>query len=216
MRKTIRRIQIFLLLVAVVCFGNVAMSADFGLSPEKKADTVLFESDAKLEFIEGVTIDIIGGFMVDPDNVSVISGIVRCDLRTLETGISTRDGHMRDRHLHTDKFPYAFFELTSQVGLPKTLEEGKLYNTAGVGKFFIHGVSREIHPQLKIRRKNIGGGESITVKATFQIRLDDFEIPRPKALLFKLAEVILVDVTFTAYRNVKSDNIVLPDWKVLK
>lgn len=216
MRKTIRRIESITILIAIVCFGHTAQSADFGLSPEKKADTIRFESDAKLEFIEGVTTNISGRFSADPDNMGSVSGIVRCDLRTLETGISTRDGHMRDRHLHTDQFPYAFFELTSQVGLPSTLEAGKTYKAAGVGNFFIHGIAREIHPQLTIRRKNIGGGESILVKAKFQIRLDDFDIPRPKALLFKLAEVILVDVTFTGYRNVKSDNVVLPEWKVLK
>jgi polyisoprenoid-binding protein YceI len=216
MRKTIRRfIYAGALTLAFVPASRASVS-NYGLLPERKSDTVHFESNARMEFIEGFTANLAGGFRVDPDNVDSVTGVVRCDLRTLETGIKTRDGHMRDNHLHTDDFPYAYFELTAQAGLPTRLEEGKQYKATGVGKFFIHGVVREISPKLEIRRLNNYEGETIFVTATFQIRLDDFEIPRPKALLFKLAEVITVDVRFAAHRNIKSDNIILPEWKLLK
>jgi polyisoprenoid-binding protein YceI len=216
MRKTIRSLVLVSATTLSFLLADKAFASDYGLKPERKVDSVHFRSNAKMEFIEGITTNIVGTFSVDPDNVDTVSGIVRCDLRTLETGIETRDGHMRDRHLHTDKFPFAYFQLTSQEGLPKTLVEGEPHKATGIGKFFIHGVSREIRPQLEVRRVNNWEGETIFVRATFQIRLDDYEIPRPKALLFKLAEVISVDVQFSAYRNVKSDNIILPQWKLLK
>ncbi len=50
------------------------------------------------------------------------------------------------------------------------------------------------------------------VFATFSVKLDDYGIPRPKALFMKLAETIDVSVIFTARKGLSGDRIQLPDW----
>jgi polyisoprenoid-binding protein YceI len=199
----------------VVASGHVC-SAEFGIAQDDSTRSVRFESDAKLEFIEGVTQAVSGWIFCDIENLDSVAGVIQCDLRSLETGIETRDEHMRDRHLHTAQYPIDFFHLTGVRGFPAKLDIGQTYNGTADGLFFIHGVSREIHPALEIERIQSRAGESIVVKAKFQIHLEDYDIPRPKALFLKLAETILVDVSFTAHRNVKPDKSILPEWPLRK
>ncbi len=176
-------------------------------------DTVKFESEAKLEFIEGATTDISGSIYFDPARTAdSIVGRLQVDLRTLNTGIEMRDEHMRTRHLHTDQYPYAYFELTAVTGLPDKLAAGAVCSSSAEGYFYIHGVKRKITSALEIVDNSSGEVKSLGVHASFALTLDDWKIPRPKALFLKLAETIDVDVRFTARTGKPALAFDLPDW----
>jgi len=122
------RFRLLFLFIAACVLGVTARAEQFGLDVTQNRDTVYFRSTAQLEFIEGKTNTLTGSFTFDPNNTTAgASGVLQCDLRTLRTGIETRDGHMRERHLHTDKYPYAFFELTSVEGLPTAFKPDSTY-----------------------------------------------------------------------------------------
>jgi len=53
------------------------------------------------------------------------------------------------------------------------------------------------------------------VRAKFAIKLDDFKIPRPKALFLKLAETIEVVAVFSGFTGASDVQIELPEWKKL-
>lgn len=202
---------------AVTLCAGWTLADDFGLNPAAGTDTVYFRSSAKLEFIEGKTTDIQGGFRFNPPNPrGELSGVLRVDLRTLKTGIETRDGHMRDRHLHTKDFPYAYFELLSASGFPDTIVVDSAYTIDVEGFFYIHGVKRRIAARLTASsRPPQSGSTAMKLDARFALRLDDFKIPRPKALFLKLAEVIEVEAVFTTLSTASIPVITLPDWPEL-
>lgn len=207
-RKSITSIIAVLLLAAGVVKSETYVAA---LNPT--TDTVHFQSSAKLEFVEGLTSTIVGSIDVNDENaIGNTKGIFQVDLRTLKTGIDLRDEHMRTRHLETDKYPFAFFEITSISNPPARLVTDSTYQLTAAGKFFIHGIYRPITVATAVRKAGDGDSQKLSVRATFAIKLDDFGVPRPKALFLKLAETINVEVIFTAANNLPAPKITLPDW----
>lgn len=207
-----------LIVMLSICFlaESAAKGTDFRLDATAGGDSVYFRSTAKLEFIEGKTASIDGYLSCDPGRLdSSMVGILRVDLRTLKTGIDTRDEHMRERHLHTEKYPFAFFELTQVDGLAR-LESGKSDSGTVRGWFYIHGVKRELYAKMTVRWTSEQGREKVTIRTQFQLLLDEYDIPRPKALFMKLAEKIDVECIFTGYNNLPAADIQLPDWPALE
>lgn len=190
------------------------LAGDYGLDPGRETDTVRFESAAKLEFIEGRTEEISGKFSVDPENTATgVSGRLQVDLRNIETGIGLRNRHLRENHLHTDQFPYAYFELTQVNGLPSQLAAGHTVPATASGNFYIHGGYRQITADLEVTRLEEGdGGGGIRIRARFSLNLEEFNIERPKALFLKVAETIKLDLVFTGYAGKPGVEISLPDW----
>ncbi len=198
--------------VLCFCLATGISASDFQLNPAAGQDSVFFRSTAKLEFIEGKSAAIDGSFSFDPENPnSNVSGVLRVDLRTLKTGIDTRDGHMRDRHLHTDKFPFAFFELTGVSGI-EPLKANVTDSGEVQGWFYIHGVKRQLSAPIEVVATTELGSEKVSIRTRFQIILDEYDIPRPKALFLKLAETIEVECIFSGYNNLPAMDISLPGW----
>ena len=203
--------------IAVFCLGSSAEAETYSIDPTYTGDTVYFNSTARLEFVGGKTQNVTGMFTFDADTPeSSISGLLAVDLRTLKTGIATRDGHMRDNHLHTEKYPFAYFEVDSLVPVISLKVADSVYTARVMGKFYIHGVYREIEAELTIVRSPASSkSESIKVIAKFAIKLDEFKIPRPRALFLKLAETIEVVAVFRGFSGAPLEQIELPDWKKL-
>lgn len=208
-RKTPKRLAGVSALATVVTLAMLAFpSVAYGGPIEFKviasdSNLVRFESTAKLEFVAGETKDISGKITFDPRDLNAeLSGTLSVNLRALKTGIELRDEHMQERHLQTREFPLAKFELFSVDSLPRDITQADSAQ-AGIfkGKFTIHGVTREIKATGNIRYSSVNSatenkfhGDSLFITVTFQIRLDDYKIPRPRALFFKLAETIEVEV----------------------
>ena len=124
-----------------------------------------------------------------------------------------RDDHMRTDHLETEKFPFAYLQINEISGLPAIMDTGKAYSVKGAGVFFIHGVKRAIQLTAEaVRHRCSDGSDELVVRSMFSLNLDQFGIPRPKALFLKLAETINVEVICTSFNNLAPTVIALPDW----
>jgi len=190
---------------------SLLLAREYTVTADPRTDTVRFRSTAKLEFIEGSNHDINGWIDFEPNKTRIVAGRLQVDLRTLKTGIDLRDRHMRENHLNTDEFPYAYFKLDSVSGLPSDLQTDTQYTCDASGLFFIHGHKRELTAGLTIE---IDQSENLIIVSTrFEIDLDDYEIDRPRALFLKLAKTIEISVTFTAVSGSSHFQPVLPDWK---
>ncbi|MCB2229291.1 YceI family protein [bacterium] len=205
-------------LVSTLLLGAaLAASSDaarFDLDSAAATDTVFFRSTASLEFIEGRTTRIEGGFEYDPTSpTSDITGAFRVDLRTLKTGIELRDEHMRDRHLETEQYPFAYFEADS-IRVTGENSEAELPTEGSVfGRFIIHGENRPLEADLRFRYTAVANGAAvINARVSFEINLEDYKIKRPKALFLKLAETIEVELLFQAKTNRERIEITLPKW----
>jgi len=209
-RRIINRQIVFLsIILAGIFSAGKSAAAVYSLNSNAAVDSVLFESTAKLEFIEGKTKAVEGYFTFNPEkSTDSITGIIRVDLTTLKTGIDTRDQHMRDNYLETDKYPYAFFELVSIPDIPAVITAGKEYTVTGEGNFYIHEVYRKLHPSITFTVHE--GGELVQIETSFSINLEDYDIERPKLVFMKLAKTINVRLFLTGFLSENKKEIVLP------
>ncbi len=64
------------------------------------------------------------------------------DLKSLDTGMSLRNKHMRENHMHTDKYPVTRFEMRSLSVPVAALAPGKTTRVTATGDYPLHGVTR--------------------------------------------------------------------------
>ena len=208
---------LFLCLALAATVSGYAQASEFALDPAAGTDSVYFRSTARLEFIEGKSGTLTGSLQFDPTNPSApVSGVLQVDLRTLKTGIETRDRHMRERHLHTEQYPFAFFELTGVQGLPVEVRPDTTYQAIADGFFYIHGIKRSLSADLKVTLHRSSQDDwEVKARASFSMKLDDYRINRPKALFLKLAETLELEVIFSARNDLKATPILLPAWELI-
>ena len=124
---------------------------------------------------------------------SVLDGSVAVDLRMLDTGISLRNDHMRDKYLEVGKGPGYDKAVLSQIelkGLNPETGEGKGSFT---GALALHGVTKTVTGPIEARK----AGNGVRVKASFPVNLPDYNIAEPRYLGVGVKNTVQVDVTFT-------------------
>lgn len=138
-----------------------------------------------------------GNIVLDTNDLTApIDVRVVVDLASLDTGIALRNRHMRENHLHTDRFPEAVFTATRVDNAPPGgLARGSRTECVVAGDFALHGVTKPLAVSVSIVRRPDG---ALEVDARFEVDLSDFEIPRPKFLLLKLDEVQHVTIHLVA------------------
>lgn len=178
-----------LLVAGAVGLGGAGVSpaAVFTIQPKSDDTKVVFVSKAPMETVEGSTNVVSGRVDLDCAQVGDSIGVeVSVDLRTLDTGIDLRNQHMRENHLHTDKFPQVVFRGATLVGEhPARLEPDKAVTMQVAGEFELHGVKKRITVPVEFV---LTASNRLRISTTFEVWLADYEIPRPKMLFMKLDE----------------------------
>lgn len=151
---------------------------------------VEFVSTAPLLEFKGVSDNLTG--LIDLDTKMIDFYV---DLNTLETGIRRRDRDMRNSYLETDTFPFAEFtgELISEFDPDLTETQRALAS----GTFQIHGVEREIEVEGTLTPN----GDSLQLEASWVVRLEDYNITRPRVLFYELAEEQTVNISITLMKT---------------
>ncbi len=185
----------------------MAKPITFKIGDPSKRDVVTFDSDAPVEVITGTTNAIKGtvtlddSFKFDKDHPFDIN--FKVDLRTIDTGISLRNAHMRDNFLETDAHPYASFKATSvKINKKPDLSKIGTYTLKATGDFTVHGVTVRktiplkvtYMPESTITKKRFPTGNLIRINGTFPVTLTAHKIKRPEAVFVKLAETVFVKI----------------------
>jgi len=193
------------LLLVLVTLPLSASAAEFTVSPDAEENLIVFESHAPLESFEGKTNSVSGAIGFDPESLTDSLEIyLEVDLASLDTGIDRRNRHMRENHLHTDKYPTAVFRGAKLEAPLQPLVSGETAKLSGRGRFELHGVTREDFAfNADLTLKESENGTTLVVQAKFEVNLADFEIPRPKFLFVKLNETQLVTVNLIGHLNTK-------------
>ena len=161
---------------------------------------VEFVSKAPLETFTGKTSQVSGACTCDLGKLAGdVTLAVAVDMATLDTGLSKRNQHMRENHLHTDRYPQAWLRggVLKAVGAT-ALPVGGAVSVEFSGELDLHGVRRPVVVPLQLTRPT---ETSLVVRGEFPVRLADFGIPRPQVLLMKLAEEQRVRVSITLERT---------------
>jgi polyisoprenoid-binding protein YceI len=159
----------------------------------------MFSSEATLETIHGRTSKVSGTIVADPANVAASSVDVAIDLASVDTGISMRNEHMRDRFLNVEKFPTATFKSVSVKG-PKTIAASSPAQVSVTGDLTIHGVTKRITvpvrvvaiPESELTKSSRGEGDWVHATTEFSVKLGDYGVAVPSALVMKLSDVVTI------------------------
>ena len=188
-----RRLRIAALLT-IAPFAS-ALATEYRIE-SSSGSQVEFVSKAPMETFSGKTRGIVGSLTLDPGTLGdSIQVQVEVDMASLDTGIELRNRHMRENHLHTDKYPKAVFRGGRLSGLSAPrLTEGAIVTGTITGEMELHGTKRTLEAPFEMR---LSKGE-VTVTARFAISLADYGIPRPQFLVMRLQDVQRVTVEVRA------------------
>lgn len=113
------------------------------------------------------------------------SGDIQFDVASLDTGISLRDDHMKNKYLEVAKYPQAKLSL-QKFAWQKKSEELKLQ-----GFLTLHG---EKHPLEDGILKVKTDGKIVNAEAEFEISLRDYKVEIPSYAGIKVADKVKVSV----------------------
>jgi polyisoprenoid-binding protein YceI len=184
------------LAASLLVLAAAARADDFTVTPGKP-NLVVFTSKAQVESFQGKTSKLSGRISVNPADVGdSITVELHVDLASLDTGIAKRNGHMRDNHLETSKYPEAVFTGATVLSPAHAALSGKPVGVDLEGSFTIHGMTHRMRPHADVTLN----GNKLAFTATFQVSLADYAIPRPQFLFLKLADTQELKVTGVAVR----------------
>ena len=164
---------------------------------------IQFVSDAPLERFTGTSSAISGDIKLDPAKVAQTKADIKVKMNSFKTGIDLRDEHFQSENwLDAKKFPDAKFVITKVTGVD-ALKPGASTEATVVGKFTLHGITKDVTAKAKVRLIPAEGGkpESLRVQATFTAKLEDHKISIPKIVALKVAPEIQVNVDFTGKKS---------------
>ena len=126
--------------------------------------------------VTGITGDVSGEFLLTADDHPTIESMkVIVDLRTLDSGSSERDDHVRNDTLEVHKYPYAIFTVMDAQVLPGSYREGQTVAFKLKGSLTLHGVTLPTIFDMQGRLAN----DTVMGSATTLIHLQDFNMKSP-------------------------------------
>ena len=123
-----------------------------------------------------------------------LTGEISMDLATIDTGITLRNQHLREKYLQVAKGKGFDRAVLSEVRLSDADGEAFEGRTAFTGVLLLHGEKHPVQGTAEIRRE----GSGRRVRAEFALVLPDFGITPPEYLGVGVASKVLVKAQFTA------------------
>jgi polyisoprenoid-binding protein YceI len=173
----------------------------YTISPDGK-NAASFRIDDAIERIDGTTTKVSGSVVADAENAAASTVNLRVELASLDTGISLRNQHVRERFLETSKYPYARFKSVGVKAPSTAIAPNNPADIDVTGDFTMHGVTRRITvpvrvvviPESDLTKSTRGPGDWIHATATFSVRLADYDVHVPDTFLVNTADPIPVRI----------------------
>lgn len=193
-----RFVPLLALVALLVSATALAQARSFAVGGSN--NRIRFTSDAPLETMVGTSSSVSGSFTIDPANLATARGEIEVPITSLRTGIDLRDHHLRsDTWLDASRYPTARFELIGVSGA-SSLSPGREQRLTLRGRFTLHGRTHDVSAEARatwFADASGAGGNSITVRARFTVRLTDYGVSVPEVVRLKVANEIVVDVRIT-------------------
>ncbi len=162
---------------------------NFQLNPDINEPLLKFYSSAPLEDIEGYVkqiSEIKSWATINPSNIESLKGEISFPVKTLITGISTRDKHLySSTWMDADKYPDIKFVI-KQIKNVKIIEANSKSSKMELiinGDFSMHGKSKNLDVKTILsyikensQTKKRASGDFMLVEGKFDIALKDFDV----------------------------------------
>jgi polyisoprenoid-binding protein YceI len=186
-----------LLLSLAVAAGAAAEAKTFKVEGGG-ASKIQFVSDAPLEKFTGSSTGLDGHLKLDYTKAHDAKGEIDVDVASIKTGLALRDEHLHaENWLDAKKFPKAKFVISKITGVT-ALKPGETVEATVVGKFTLHGVTKDVSAKAKVRNTVSGAQQTLHVLASFTVKLEDHKVSIPSIVALKVAKEVVVNVDLTA------------------
>lgn len=175
--------SVFAALIALVGFSSWAMVQNLSA----KGGSVEFLAIGKPSFIRihGVGSSATGQIAVENEKAQ---GKFAFDLGSLNTGIETRNEHMKTKYLETPKYPKAELEVTGTSALKDwTPQNPKIAEAEFDGMLTLHGVTKPIKGNFSVS----GSGAA---DIHFKVKLSDYAVSVPVFAGITVADEVEITV----------------------
>lgn len=130
----------------------------------------------------GSTGNVSGEIVVAADTLEKVD--ITADMTTLETDNQRRDVNIREKLLHTDKYPEATYTSDDSVDLSNLSEDGSVDEIEVTGTLTVHGVSQEVTSTYQVLRD----GDRVVLSTTIPVNRLDYDIEAPEFVAAKIDE----------------------------
>lgn len=146
--------------------AQMAFAKNYSTNPAK--GSVVFNATAIGLKFQGKGEGPSGDVQVD----STVVGTFKFKMETLDTGISLRNQHMKEKYLETAKHPYGELKVEEVTGFKKESPAGTF---PFKGTITVHGVAKPVVGTVTVAP----AGEALRIKAEFDTKVSYFSIPLP-------------------------------------
>ena len=123
-----------------------------------------------------------------------VTGEISIDLDSIDTGMSLRNRHMKEKYLETAKYPVARLRLV-KLSLPPAFQETSAeFDAPFQATLDVHGTPSPVTGTIKVARR----AERVTVAADFETKVADHRIEKPGYLGVTMADVVKIHCEFDA------------------
>jgi polyisoprenoid-binding protein YceI len=183
------------IIFVLMCAGAISASASMNFSIDHDSSEAHFLAIGKPSAIK------IKGEHAKPDgNINITDdgtakGEIKINLDEFSTGMQTRDEHMKEKYLETNKPENKFAVLSlKHVDLPKGFwKSPHPIEVPFTGQLHLHGRQKDVNGNIKFDQvsNDLARGD-----AKFSINLPDYGISTPSFSGITVAEKVDIDVNF--------------------
>jgi polyisoprenoid-binding protein YceI len=138
----------------------------------------------------------LSGALTSEVNGSKLDGTLDVDLRTLDTGISLRNDHLRETYLEVGRGPGFDTATLSQIDLQGFRPEAPDGKRSFAGSLTLHGITKTVTGTVDVQQS----GTALRAKASFVVHLPDYDIAKPRYLGVGVTDTVRVEVAFDVTR----------------
>jgi polyisoprenoid-binding protein YceI len=124
-----------------------------------------------------------------------VNGTLLLDLESLDTGISMRTHHMKEKYLEVGKYPQAKL-MISEVSIPAKDfgTDFKEPDATFKGSLLLHGITQPVSGKFSFEQH----GPSAVIHAEFNVKITDYQIPVPVFAGITVADDVSLVIDATA------------------
>jgi polyisoprenoid-binding protein YceI len=180
-----------LLVLALFLCGSVALPKGLALEGTKTHVQFLAVGNPSALKIKGETPSEAGAVkgQLTVTSAGQMTGTASCNLKTLDTGIETRNKHMKEKYLEVGKYPEAKLEITK---LPANLnaDDAKIEGAPFEGILDLHGMKRPVTGTANFKKS----GSTVRADFEFKLKVSDYKIDLPSFMGITMADEVTVKV----------------------
>jgi hypothetical protein len=184
------------ILITLITLVSLSATAAIQLKSNPKDGMVEFEAIGRPSMlkIKGVGEGVTSNLQFEN---SMLTGDIRFSLKSLKTGIELRDEHLLNKYLQVSQFAEAKL-IFNRFNLPKdfSIANPAVTNQPFKALLNLHGVQKEVSGFYSVTTANL------VSKATFEIKLSDFNIEIPSYLGIKVADMVKIKVSLNKLMKV--------------